>query len=155
MLIQTKYFGQVDIEEEKIIKFSRGIMGFEDYTSYTILYDIEETKELSISWLQSTEEASLAIPVVNPLYVKKDYNPVVEDEVLKDFGEIKEENLVILLAMTVPTDITKTSVNLKAPFIINADTRMGCQIIVENHDYEIKYNIYEHVQRIKRKKEES
>ena len=33
--------------------------------------------------------------------------------------------------------------NLKAPFIINSDTRKGCQIIVENKDYEIKYNVYE------------
>ncbi|SHL50308.1 flagellar assembly factor FliW [Anaerocolumna jejuensis DSM 15929] len=155
MLIQTKYFGQVDIEEEKIIVFPRGIMGFENYTSYTILYDIEETEEFSISWLQSTEEASLAIPVVNPLYIRQDYNPLVEDEVLKDLGEIKENNLVILLTMTVPSDVTKTSVNLKAPFIINADTRKGCQIIADNPDYEIKYNVYEHVKRIKRQKGES
>jgi flagellar assembly factor FliW len=155
MLIQTKYFGEVNIEEEKIVVFPNGIMGFERYTSYTILYDIEESNEFSISWLQSTEETSLAIPVVNPLHIKHDYNPIVEDEVLKVLGEINNENLVILLTMTVPADITKTSVNLKAPMIINADTRKGVQIIAENADYEIKYNIYEHVQQLKQKKGES
>ncbi|MDF2868554.1 MAG: hypothetical protein K0R05_129 [Anaerocolumna sp.] len=155
MLIQTKYFGEVNIEEEKIVVFPNGIMGFERYTSYTILYDIEESNEFSISWLQSTEETSLAIPVVNPLHIKHDYNPIVEDEVLKVLGEVNNENLVILLTMTVPADIAKTSVNLKAPMIINADTRKGVQIIAENADYEIKYNIYDHVQQLKQKKGES
>ena len=83
-----------------------------------------------------------------------DYNPIVEDEVLKPLGNIKEDNLVILLSLTVPSDITKMSANLKAPFIINSDSRKGSQIIVENADYEIKYNIYDVVQALKKEKGE-
>ncbi len=45
--------------------------------------------------------------------------------------------------MTVPADIKEMSVNLKAPIIINADTRKGVQLIVENQDYEVKYKIYD------------
>ena len=33
--------------------------------------------------------------------------------------------------------------NLKAPIIINSDTRKGVQLIVENQDYEVKYNVYD------------
>ncbi|MFW5631862.1 MAG: flagellar assembly protein FliW, partial [Acetivibrio ethanolgignens] len=43
--------------------------------------------------------------------------------------------------------------NLKAPFIINADTKKGCQLIVENSDYEIKYNIYDAIQKMKKREE--
>ena len=68
---------------------------------------------------------------------------MVEDELLSCIGEITEENLVILLTMTVPADIKEMSVNLKAPIIINADTRKGAQLIVENQDYEVKYKIYD------------
>ncbi|MFU0828746.1 MAG: Flagellar assembly factor FliW [Lachnoclostridium sp.] len=142
MLVKTKYFGEIDLTEDKIITFDQGIMGFEDLKRYTILYDSEGGKRPNISWLQCVDEQALALPVINPFLVKEDYNPVVEDELLKSIGEINEENLVILLALTVPTDITKMSANLKAPFIINADTRKGCQIIVENQDYEVKYYIY-------------
>lgn len=68
---------------------------------------------------------------------------MVEDELLSGMGEISEENLVILLTMTVPANIKEMSVNLKAPIIINADTRKGAQLIVENQDYEVKYKIYD------------
>lgn len=155
MLIQTKHFGKIDLEESKIITFDQGIMGFEECKQYTILYDIEDGQNPAISWLQSIEEPGLALPVINPFIVKTDYNPVVEDELLKPLGEINEENLVLLLTVTVPTDIEKISVNLKAPFIINADTRKGCQAIVENQDYDIKYKVYDIIQKSKGKKGES
>lgn len=143
MLFKTKYFGEIDLSEDKILTFDNGIMGFEEYKKYTILFDSADEGEPIISWLQSLDEEMLAIPVINPLLVKEDYNPVVEDELLKPLGELTEENIVLLLTMTIPAELEKMTVNLKAPFVINSDTRKGCQIIVENKDYEIKYNVYE------------
>lgn len=143
MLIQTKHFGQIDLDEEKIIHFDNGIMGFEDYKKFTILYNNEKRDKPVISWLQSVDHADLALPVINPLFVREDYNPCVEDELLDAIGELTEENLVIFLTLTVPADITKMTSNLRAPIIINADTRRGCQIIVENQDYQVKYPVYE------------
>ena len=150
MLIQTKYFGEIDLTEEKIITLEKGLMGFDEFKQYTILYDCEKEEGTNISWFQSVDEPTLALPVINPLIIKEDYNPVVEDELLQALGDINEENLVILITMTVPEDIKEMSVNLKAPIIINADTRKGAQIIVENQDYEVKYKIYDV---LKKKKE--
>ena len=154
MLIKTKYFGTIDLQEDKILNFENGIMGFEQFKSFTILYDVEEGDTPSISWLQCVEEPSLALPVINPLLVKEDYNPIVDDEVLATLGDINNENLVILLSLTVPSDLTKMTCNLKAPFIINSDTKKGRQIIVENGDYEVKYNIYNIMSSLKDKKGE-
>ena len=56
---------------------------------------------------------------------------------------ITEENIVILLLLTVPQDAIQMTANLKAPIIINADTRKGAQVVVENEEYEIKYRIYD------------
>lgn len=142
MLVKTKFFGEVDLPEEKILTFDRGLIGLTDYKKFTILYDVEK-EETNISWLQSVDEPTLALPVIKPWLVKEDYNPVVEDELLKHMGELTEENLVILLTMTVPPDIKQMTVNLKAPIIINADTRKAAQIMVENQDYEVKYKIYD------------
>ncbi len=113
-----------------------------DYKQFTLLYDCDK-EQTNISWLQSLEEPSLALPVIKPWLVKEDYNPTVEDELLASLGELTEENLVILLTMTVPEDTKQMSVNLKAPVVINADTRKGIQIIAENQDYEVKYKVYE------------
>lgn len=143
MLVKTKYFGEINLTEEKIITLDKGLMGFDEYKQYTILYDSEKEEGTNIMWFQSVDSPTLALPMINPLLVKEDYNPVVEDELLCGLGEINEENLVILVTMTVPSDIEEMSVNLKAPIIINADTRKGAQIIVENQDYDVKHKVYE------------
>ena len=153
MRILSKHFGEIDLDESKILYFQNGILGFEDYKKYTILYDIDEGKRSEISWLQSLDEASLAIPVINPFFLKEDYNPEVEDELLKPLGEMTPDDIVVLVSVTVPSDLTKMSANLKAPFIINAETKKGAQIIVENQDYEIKYYFYDKLQANKEAKE--
>ena len=141
MKINTKYFGTIDIGDEKIIHFDNGIPGFDEYKDFTILYDIDAEERPFFSWLQSVEEKNLAFPVVNPFNVDKEYNPVVEDELLAPLGGITPENTVVLLLATIPSDIKETSVNMKAPLIINYENRKGMQIIVENDKYQIKHKI--------------
>jgi flagellar assembly factor FliW len=149
MLVKTKHFGEIDLSEDKILTFDNGIMGFEEYKQYTILYDSDAEERPAVSWLQCCGLPELALPVVSPLTVKPDYNPIVEDELLKSLGDLNDENLVILLTLTVPADVKMMSVNLKAPVVINADTRKGSQVIAENPDYEIKHLVYEYLKAAK------
>ena len=146
MLVKTKHFGEIDLDESKIIYFENGILGFEDFKKYTLLFDSEEGERPEISWLQSLEEPALALPVISPFLVRKDYNPEVDDELLKQLGDLNDDNIIVLISITVPSDITKITANLKAPFIINSDSRKGVQIIAENSDYEVKYRFYEELQ---------
>jgi flagellar assembly factor FliW len=153
MLVNTKNFGEINLDESKIIYFDNGILGFEDYKKYTLLYDDENGERPDISWLQSLEEPALAIPVISPFLVRPDYNPEVEDELLKPLGEVAEDNIVVLVSITIPADIEKISANLKAPFVINSDSKKGAQIIIENTEYEIKYRFYEQLKARKAAKE--
>jgi flagellar assembly factor FliW len=153
MLVNTKNFGEINLDESKIIYFDNGILGFEDYKKYTLLYDDENGERPDISWLQSLEEPALAIPVISPFLVRPDYNPEVEDELLKPLGEVAEDNIVVLVSITIPADIEKISANLKAPFVINSDSKKGAQIIIENTEYEIKYRFYEQLKARKVAKE--
>lgn len=139
MKVETRYFGEIEIGEDKIIHFEDGLFGFEQYKDYTIIYDVESEGEPFFSWMQCVTEQSLAFPIVNPLKVDSEYNPVVEDELLARLGEMKEDDLLVFLLATVPQDVKKTSVNMKAPLVINAGTRQGIQIVAENDNYEIKH----------------
>ncbi len=143
MKIKTRYFGEIDMDDSKIVHFENGLFGFEEYKDYTILYDSEGEETPFFSWLQCTTEQSLAFPVVNPQKVREDYDPVVEDELLRGLGEFGEDDLVVLVLATIPKEVEKTSVNLKAPLIINAGTRKGVQLVADNQDYEIKHFIIE------------
>ncbi|MCQ2537987.1 MAG: flagellar assembly protein FliW [Lachnospiraceae bacterium] len=151
MLVKTRYFGEVELEEEKILTFDRGIIGFERLRRFTLIYNSEKGSDTSITWLQSIEEPSMALPVINPSTVLNDYTPNVADELLDPIGELTGDNTCIFVTLTVPSDITKMTTNLKAPIIINADTKKGCQVIAEN-DYPVKYNIYDVITKIKAEK---
>lgn len=153
MLVKTRFFGEVDIEDEKILTFDNGIMGFEDMKRWTLIYDIEKGSEGPISWFQSLDMAELALPVINAYTVTAVYEPVVEDELLKPLGEFKDEELVTLLTITIPSeDPSKTTANFRAPILINPVNRKGIQVIVNNEDYPIKFSIYESVQKMKAEK---
>lgn len=145
MLVKTKHFGEVEIDDNKLITFEKGIMGLEDLKRYVLIFDENEGEEALIHWLQSVEEPSVALPVVSPALVKPDYNPIIQEDLLESLGQIKEDGqgLLILLSLTIPSNVKDISVNLKAPFVINVDTQKACQVIAENDDYEIKYKIYD------------
>lgn len=151
MVVKTKFFGEVELDDNKILDFPNGIIGFENYKKYAILFDEEDKSETRISWLQSLDEAALALPIVDPLAIVKEYAPMLEDELLKPLGDPADEDLLFLLALTVPSDMTKVTANMKAPIIIDAAKKKGVQLIVDNADYPVKFNVYEAVQRMKEK----
>ncbi len=146
MRLQTRIFGEIEVSEEKIITFPSGIIGFPDMTKFTLIYDEEKGTNAGIRWLQSLDEPAFAMPVMDPLVVKEDYNPDVEDELLSGIGEITGDNLLVLVTVSVPADLTKMSVNLQGPIIINVDERKACQVIVDSEEYPVKFPIYEILQ---------
>ncbi len=146
MKINTKIFGEIEISEEKIITFENGIIGFPDLKRFALLHDEEQGDEAGIRFLQSFDEPAFAMPVMEPLMVKPDYDPEVEDELLTAVGNLTAENLIVLVTVTVPSDLKKMSVNLQGPIIINAEERRGCQLIVENNKYPVKFPIYDILQ---------
>lgn len=150
MKAATRLFGEIEIDESKIITFEDGIIGFPDMKKFTLIFDEEKEGRPSISWLQSMDEPEIAFPVMDPLFVCETYNPSVEDELLKNLGTIKEDNLYVLVTVTVPQDIKELAVNLKAPIVINTDTRKASQIIVED-DLPVRYRIYEILEEEKKK----
>lgn len=150
MKAATRLFGEIEIDESKIITFEDGIIGFPDMKKFTLIFDEEKEGRPSISWLQSMDEPETAFPVMDPLFVCETYNPSVEEELLKNLGTIKEDNLYVLVTVTVPQNIKELAVNLKAPIVINTDTRKASQIIVED-DLPVRYRIYEILEEAKKK----
>lgn len=142
MKVNTRIFGEIEIQEEKIIHFTDGIIGFPDCKDFTLIFDEKKGNRGGISWLQSIDEPVFALPVIDPLLIKENYNPVVEDELLTSLGNLTEENTFILVTVTVPRDLKEMSVNLKAPIVINVDNHKACQIIIDD-DLPVKYKIFD------------
>ena len=92
----------------------------------------------------------MVLPVINPIDITEEYTPIIEDELTKTIGDPADADILILVTMSIPSDITKMTANLKAPIIINTVNRQAMQVIAENEDYLIKYNVYDAIERLKK-----
>lgn len=146
MEVNTRLFGKIEVEKEKLIHFANGIIGFPDMKDFTLIFEETEEEKSPISWLQSIQEPELALPVMDPLSIIPEYAPVVNDELLQPLGKMKPDDLLVMVTVTVPAEMKNISINLKAPLIINSETRQACQIIVDNNEYSVKYPIYDILQ---------
>lgn len=146
MKATTRMFGEIDIPEDKLIIFENGIIGFPDLKYFTLIHDEEKGTGVGIRFLQSMDEPTFAMPVMDPLTVKPDYDPQVDDELFASLGDLSGDNQLVLVTVTVPSDLTLMSVNLQGPIIINVEERKACQVILDNSEYPVKFPIYDILQ---------
>ena len=139
----TRLFGTIDVADEKIITMERGMIGFPNLTHFALIFDEEKKdKKFKIMWLQSMDDGDIAFPVADPIQLKEDYKPLVNEEIIAPLGEMNADNTYLLVTVTVPKQIEDFSVNLKAPIVINTDSNKGAQVITED-DYPVKFKIYD------------
>ena len=79
MKINTKIFGEIEISDDKVITFENGIIGFPELKRFALLHDEERGTNVGIRFMQSLDEPAFAMPVMDPLLVKPDYDPEVND----------------------------------------------------------------------------
>ncbi len=135
MNILTRDFGEIETTEEGIITFDEKIYGFEEYSTFVMLYDNEFNGEYV--WLQSTEEPSLCFIMANPALIPN-YKPDFISEAEKFLGKGNYEYWVM---MVVAENIKDSTVNLKSPVIINLDTKKAMQLILEEN-FPVKYSLF-------------
>ncbi len=143
MEVNTRLFGKITIDDEKIIEFPGGIVGFPDLNKFAIVHDVEKTDGSSLSFLLSLDEPAFAMPVMDPHIVKPDYNPMVEEDLLTNIGKLDPDETIVLVTVTVPHEIEKMTVNLMAPVIINAKLRKGAQVILTEGENDIHFPVYD------------
>lgn len=135
MQIATKFLGLKEIDEEKIITFKEGLLGFPDDKRF-VLFPQPKTPFL---FLQSIEKPDLCFILVNPYVIKPDYLPEFSAEILDELG-IKEQKPAVYTLVVIPDDINKMRTNLQAPVVINVEQRKARQVVL-NHDYPIQYHL--------------
>ncbi|MDD4156807.1 MAG: flagellar assembly protein FliW [Candidatus Cloacimonetes bacterium] len=138
MKIYTTRFGEIEVNDNTVITFPSGILGFPDVKNYVLL-DVDESSPLK--WMQSTEEPSLAFVVIDPNLFKADYVINAHRSDLKDIEVEKAEDVVVLVLVTVPREPSRMTANLKGPVLINVKNNKAKQMIVDDVDYDIKYRL--------------
>lgn len=142
--IDTFKFGTVGVDESKKIRFEDGLPGFPELKDFILIHD-EEKGIPSLLYLQSVEDKDVAITVASPLGLADAYDPAIEEKDVEAIGEIKEDNVIILVTVNIPEKIEDMTANMKSPIIINTDTNKGVQVVAANEELSSRTPIYEYL----------
>ncbi|MER2108706.1 MAG: flagellar assembly protein FliW [Solibacillus sp.] len=139
MNIETKFLGEVTIEESEIITFENGLPGFSEQTKYVLL---GLDADLPIALLQSTEERDLGFVVVYPFAFKKDYAFDLSEEDKSELKLAEEADVAVYTILTLKENFAESTMNLLAPIILNTKEKLGKQIVLnDNAQYPLRHQI--------------
>ncbi len=136
MLYKTMRFGEIEIQEEKVITFPWGIPGFPQQKRY---YPIEYKEDGSLSFLQSLDMPDLTFIIADPFKFLADYVVDIADDDLEALEIKQPEEALVYVILTVRPGGKEITANLAAPLVINARKRIGRQIILLNSPYDAQF----------------
>ena len=136
MKLMTTRLGSIEVAEKEIVFFPIGIPGFPDTRRYVLL---DHDRQSPLKWLQAVEQPELAFPVVPATDILTDYHITISPDDLAMLALHTTEELSVYVVLTIPQDApARTTANLKAPIVINPETKLGRQILTVE-DYPIRY----------------
>lgn len=114
------------------IEFKNGIPGFENYKKF-IVNDIENNKDFKS--IVSVDDEYVGFIAVSPFTIINDYEFDINDEVINLLEIEKAEDVMVLGLVRLGKTVKESTVNLKAPIIINIKNNKGMQYIIQNDKY--------------------
>jgi len=132
---QTKFFGEIEIEEHLVWNFPKGIPGFEEEKEFALL-PLEGNELFSI--LQSLKTKNVAFIVSNPFNMVSDYTFDLDEATIQALEIEKEGDVMVLGVLTVRDPFEQTTINLQAPLIFNVRKKKAKQMILNDEKYGIR-----------------
>jgi len=124
--------GEQCSQHTHILDVSGGLFGFPDIQKMELFYDVEE---LPFMWLREDNQDGLAFIVIEPGGIIPDYTVEVSDNDVEYLGISGADDTMILNIVTLPSEgNSKVSVNLVGPVIVNRNTFVAKQCIINNHE---------------------
>ncbi|MEB2298506.1 flagellar assembly protein FliW [Lysinibacillus xylanilyticus] len=137
MKIATKFLGEIEIEEQDILKFEHGLLGLENEKNFVLL---PIDAELPLAILQSVDNVEIGFVVAYPFAFKKDYSFDISEDDREQLKIEKEENVLTYSIVTMKETFQESTINLLAPIIVNMDKKCGKQIVLQdNKSYPLRY----------------
>lgn len=143
-MVETSRFGQLDVSEQDIITIPEGMLGFSKIDKYVL---IEHTDDSLFLWLQALTKPTVAFPLLEPQLFEMKYNVELCDEDRKILKLDDLKHAKVFAIITIPSDPSKMTANLKAPIVVNLKKRIARQVILHEQDYPIRQSIFADLQR--------
>jgi flagellar assembly factor FliW len=123
--ISTSRFGVLSVDEQRLMTFPRGLLGFPNHQRFALVQTGEGNY---FFWLQSVDDPNLAFVVTDPTTFFKDYEVPMRDETLGDleFSDLKFAQ-VFVICNKIGDWLTG---NLLGPIIVNSENRNAQQVVL-------------------------
>ncbi len=141
--VKTSRFGEIEVNDTDLIELPSGLIGFPELKRYVLLD--HDRQESPFKWLQSLDDGAIAFVLINPLLFKPDYTVEVTEVEVCDLELKNEEDAVISVIVTIPSNPQNMTANLKAPLVFNLGNRRGKQLVLSNPQYTTRHNIMDEV----------
>jgi flagellar assembly factor FliW len=136
MNVHTTRFGTVEVDEERIITFPAGLLGFSSFKRYALLQPDEEGV---FFWLQSVEAPELAFVVTDPSLWVKEYEATIRREQMEELSLARLDDAQVFVIVN-KYDSTLTS-NLQGPLVINVQNRLAMQLVLADKRWTTRHEI--------------
>lgn len=135
----SQRFGEITFEPEDIVTFPDGFLGFPEATRWLVVTHREGS---AFRWLQSLDLSELAFLVVDPLAFRPEYQVPMRQEDARDLEVDETTPTLVYTIVTIPQGKPEDmTINLAGPIVINAATRTGRQVVIEDPAYPIQYQV--------------
>ena len=139
MKVLTRDFGEIEADQENIIKFKNGLPGFEELKKFVIIPLSDDSPFMVV---QSLDEVEVAFTVIEPGNFISDYKFEISDNIEKELEISSIEDVLVLNIITLQEKLKESTVNLSAPLVININKNLGRQVILDDKRYELKYKFF-------------
>ena len=138
--IYTSRFGEIEVDEAKIVHFKDGIPAFEDEHEFIILPYEEESPYY---FMQSLKSPDLAFLLTIPFLFFNDYSFEIDDETIKELDIKNQEDVFYYSMITIPNgSVRYMTANLLAPIVVNSENMKAKQVVLEKSNYTTKHRLF-------------
>ncbi len=134
MIIQTSRFGAVEVDETRLIRFPKGILGFPNNTDYALIQTGENS---GFYWLQAVDRAELAFVVCDPRLFVPDYAVPIKAEDLDSIGLQDPNGAQVFIIVNKVEDLLTG--NMQGPLVVNIETRVAKQLVLSDRRYSTRH----------------
>lgn len=139
MEILSPIHGTIVYEEDEIITFEKGVPGFQDLKNF-VIKEVGEDSPFSI--LQSIEDKEIGFILISPFLVNDKYEINLSKEIINNLKIKSPDEVLLYSIVTLSSNMKEITANLKAPLIINLNTKKAEQYIIDKDTYKIKEKIF-------------
>jgi flagellar assembly factor FliW len=141
MQIESTRFGTVEIRDDAVITFPEGLIGLPG-TRWALIAQAERSAFL---WLHSVEDPAVALPVTTPWLFFPDYEVQVSDDDARRIALDGPAGADIFCVVRAAEQLEDFTINLRGPIVVNAGDRLGCQVINEVTEYDVRQPLFSKV----------